>query len=91
MRIALVHDWLNNLGGAERVLKELHKIFPTAPIYVLFYNKNFTDKFLPEATIIASRLQKIPLIRKIYPYLTFLMPPAIESLDLSDYDLCLWY
>jgi len=87
VRIALVHDWLLNIGGAERVLKELHNIFPTAPIWVLFYDRKFTDKFLPEATISASWLQKFPLIRKIYPYLFFLMPSAIESLDLSDYDL----
>src|SRR3989338_8561911 len=87
VRIALVHDWLLNIGGGERGLKELHNIFPTAPIWVLFYDRKFTDKFLPEATISASWLQKFPLIRKIYPYLFFLMPSAIESLDLSDYDL----
>lgn len=87
MRIALVHDWLNNLGGAERVLIELHNIFPKAPIYALFSNKKFVREFLPEAEIKNSSLQKIPFITKLYKYLLFLMPMAIESFDLSDFDL----
>lgn len=87
MRIALVHDWLNNLGGAERVLIELHRIFPKAPIYALFSNKKFIQEFLPEAEIRTSSLQKIPFITKLYKYLFFLMPSAIESFDLSDFDV----
>ena len=87
MRIAFVHDWLNNLGGAERGLVELHKIFPDAPIYVLFSNKKFVREFLPDAEIRASSLQKIPLINRLYKYLFFLMPPAIESFDLSGFDI----
>jgi len=87
MKIVLVHDWLNNLGGAERVLIEFHKIFPKAPIYVLFYNKKFTCEFLPKAEIKTSSLQKIPFVTKIYKYLFFLMPMAVESFDLSDFDV----
>lgn len=87
MKIALVHDWLNNVGGAERVLIELHQIFPKAPVYALFYNKKFVEKFLPKAEIRTSSLQKIPFITKLYRYLFFLMPSAIESFDLSDFDV----
>jgi len=87
MRIALVHDWLNDLGGAERVLIELHKIFPDAPIHVLFYNKKFARKHLPDAKIIPSGLQKFPFITKTYPFLMPLMPSAIEAFDMSEYDV----
>ena len=87
MKIALVHDWLNTLGGAERVLIELHKIFPQAPIYTLFANKKFTDEFLPKADIRPSFIQNIPFARKFYKYLLPLMPVAVESFDLSDFDL----
>ncbi len=87
MKIALVHDWLNNLGGAERVLIELHKIFPKAPIYVLFYNKKFVQEFLSEAEVRTSSLQRVPFITKIYKYLFFLMPSVIESFDLSNFDV----
>ena len=84
--IALVHDWLNTLGGAERVLIELHKIFPDAPVYTLFHNKKFTAQYLPDAEIRPSFLQKIPFITKNYKYLFFMMPTAIESFDLSGFD-----
>ena len=87
MRITLVHDWLNNLGGAERVLIELHRIFPEAPIHALFYNKKFAREHLPDAKIITSGLQKFPFITKTYPFLLPLMPSAIESFDMSDYDV----
>ena len=85
-KLALVHDWLKEIGGAERVLIELHRIFPQAPIYVLFYDKNFVRKWLPDARIHTSFLQSIPFITKIYPLFGWLMPVAIESFDLSEYD-----
>jgi len=86
MRIAIVHDWLKNISGAERVLIELHKIFPEAPIYTLFYDKKFVQKWLPDADIRASFLQRIPLISKSYILFSWLMPTAIESFDLSEFD-----
>src|SRR3989338_11166495 len=86
MKLALVHDWLKNISGAERVLIELHEIFPDAPIYTLFYDKKFTQKWLPDADISASFLQKIPLITKFYWLFAWLMPTAIEAFDLSEFD-----
>ncbi len=86
MKIALVHDWLLKLGGAERVLIELHRMYPTAPIYTLFYDRPFVRHFLPNAEIRSSNLQRIPLITKNYPLATLLMPSAIESFDFSDFD-----
>ena len=87
MRIALVHDWLSNLGGAERVLIELHKIFPEAPIYTIFANKKFVSEYLPNAKVITSPLNKIPFINKFYKYFLVLMPSTIESFDLSNFDI----
>jgi len=87
VKLALVHDWLNTLGGAERVLIELHEIFPDAPIYTLFYDKNFVETYLPNTEIRPSFLQKFPLITNHYKLFAILMPSAIESFDLSDFDL----
>lgn len=87
MKLALVHDWLNTLGGAERVLIELHHIFPDAPIYTLFYNKEFKEKHLSNAEVRPSYLQKFPFINKHYKYAALLMPSAIESFDLADFDI----
>lgn len=86
-KLALVHDWLTTLGGAERVLIELHKIFPDAPIYTLFYDKKFKAKHLLNAEVRPSYLQKFPLITSRYKLFAILMPSAIESFDLSDFDV----
>ncbi len=87
LRIALVHDWLLNIGGAEKTLKTLHEIFPSAPIYTLFYNKKFTDKFIPDADVRPSFLQKTYQRTGTHKLLTPFLPTAIESMDLSEYDL----
>ncbi|HZZ99112.1 MAG TPA: glycosyltransferase [Candidatus Paceibacterota bacterium] len=86
MRLALVHDWLKDISGAERVLFQLHELYPEAPIYVLFYDKKFVRSFLPGADIRASFLQRIPFVAHLYPALSWLMPMAIESFDISGYD-----
>lgn len=86
MKIAIVHDWLTTLGGAERVLMELHRVFPQAPIFTLFADKRFISQHLPDADVRQSDLSRIPGIKHIYPYVSGLMPAAVESLDLSDYD-----
>jgi glycosyltransferase involved in cell wall biosynthesis len=87
LKIALVHDWLLNIGGAERVLKALHEIFPQAPIYTLFYNKKFTDDFMPDADIRPSFLQRAYRFFGTHKLLTPLLPVAAESFDLSNFDL----
>jgi len=87
MKIALVHDWLVNLGGAERVIIALHEIFPEAPVYTLFYDRKFTSRYFPKARIKTSFLQKIPGIAKLHPWFKILMPMAAESFDLGGFDL----
>ncbi len=88
MKIALVHDFLVKLGGAERVLKVLANLYPDAPIFTLIYDKEACGKDFPAERVRTSWLQKMPeFIRKRQRYLFPLMPRAIESLDLSGYDL----
>ncbi len=89
MKLALVHDWIVDVGGAERVLATLHHLWPQAPISTLLYRPATIKKILPNATIIASSLQRLPLAWKYYPMLAPLMPSAIETLDLSAYDTVL--
>jgi glycosyltransferase involved in cell wall biosynthesis len=87
-RIALVHDYLLRIGGAERVLKVLHEMFPEAPIYAVVYDEKFTREYLGDVKIYSTFLQKLPLfLRKLYKYFVFLIPAAIEHLDLSDFDI----
>lgn len=89
MKIAIVHDWIVQIGGAERVLIALHRLWPQAPIFTLLYRPATVQSWLPDATVIASGLQKIPLAWRLYPWLAPAMPSAIESLDLSGYDTVL--
>ncbi len=87
-RIALVHDYLLKIGGAERVLKALHEMFPQAPIYTVVYDRKFTRELLGDIKISGTFLQKLPLfLRKRYKYFSFLIPAAIEHLDLSKFDI----
>ncbi len=87
MKIALVHDYLNQYGGAERVLEALCEIFPEAPIYALLYNEAATGHVFKDREIHTSFLQKIPFARKHHRLFPFLMPLAIEQFDLSYFDV----
>lgn len=88
MKVALVHDFLDQFGGAERVLIELTKIFPQAPIYTLFCRQSSLPDELKNKKIVVSRLQKNPQ-RPPHGYRLLLsrLPAAIEQFDFSDYDL----
>lgn len=88
MKVALVHDFLLKLGGAERLLGVLAEIFPDAPIYTLLYDEQTVGGLFPKEKIRASFLQNYPtFIRKHHRLLTHLMPRATEEMDFSDYDL----
>ncbi len=87
MKIALVHDYLIRFGGAERVFLNLQKIFPQAEIYTLLYNKEKMGKYFPKTKIHTSFLQNFPLSQKYHRILAPLMPAAVESLDLRNFDL----
>lgn len=96
MKIALVHDYIKEFGGAERVLKTLSDLFPEAPIYTAFRVKNSTaDKEFKNRKIIESSLAPILKIGRLYSPLRFLAPWIWGSFDLSGYDLVItsasWY
>lgn len=87
MRIALVHDYLNQYGGGERMLEIFCEMFPDAPIYTLLYDEQATGHVFRNREIHTSFLQRLPLIKKYHRLLPFLMPIAIEQFDLSYYDV----
>jgi len=90
LKVAIVHDFLIKLGGAEKVLLVLHRIFPEAPIFTLLYDKKRTrGKFEGSGfKIIPSKLIKYPkIIRNRHKILLTKFPSAIEKFDLSSYDI----
>jgi len=87
-KIALVHDYLNEFGGAERVLLALSEIYPKAPIYTIYAKKDspayreFRDK-----KIVESWFARLPFADKLISPLRFLIPLIWKSFDFSQYDL----
>ena len=86
MRLALVHDYLAQDGGAERVLKSLHELWPQAPIFVLFHDKE-KIKFFNNKNIKESFLAKLPLRNAAYQWYLPWMPLATEQHNLKDFDV----
>lgn len=96
IKVAIVHDYIKEFGGAERVLKTLTELFPDAPIYTAFRVEGSTaDSEFVGKTIIESFLAPILKIGKLYSPLRFLIPAIWGSFDLSAYDLVItsssWY
>lgn len=89
MRIALVHDYLVQYGGAERVLECFCELYPDAPIYTLVYNKDLMHGALDGKDIRTSFLQHMPFASKRHRIFPPLMPMAIEQFDFSLYDIVL--
>ena len=88
MKVALVHDYLKDFGGAERVLLSLSEIYPEAPIYTAFYVKNSpAGEVLKGKEIHESAFAPILKPWRLYSPLRFLLPWIWGSIDLSKYDL----
>ncbi|HLV37264.1 MAG TPA: glycosyltransferase [Spirillospora sp.] len=89
MRLALVHDWLNQIGGAEDVLEALVDVFPQRPIYTSIYAPDLMPDLYRQWDIHTLWLDKLPGIHHHHqPYLP-LYPLAWGGLDLSAYDVIL--
>lgn len=88
-RVALVHDWLDTWGGAENVLFELLRLFPDADLHTLIDVMPDSHRRLGVRRVRTSWLQHLPRGRAWFRYCLPLMPAAVESLDLSPYNLVL--
>lgn len=89
MKLALVHDWLNQIGGAEDVLAALVDLYPQSPIYSSIYAPDIMPAQYREWDIRSLWLDRMPGIHRHHqPYLP-LYPLAWGGLDLSDYDVIL--
>jgi glycosyltransferase involved in cell wall biosynthesis len=96
MRVALVHDYLGEFGGAERVLASLSKLWPEAPIYTAFWRKGPAWERLKDKDIRVSWAHRIPFFStKLHSPLRFLAPFIWNSFDFSSYDVIItsasWY
>lgn len=87
LRVAIVHDYLNQMGGAERVVVALHRMFPQAPIYTTIADPSVLPQPLREADIRTTWMQRIPGILRRFKAFFWLYPLAVRSMNLRGYDL----
>lgn len=98
MKVALVHDYLREYGGAERVIEVLHEMYPEAPLYTAFVDREalgeFGEKFR-DWDIRTTWVDRNWLVKKYHSPLRFLTPLVWESLDLREFDVVIsssgWY
>lgn len=90
MKIAIVHDYIKEYGGAERVLEALHELYPKAPVYTTIYLPKFLgphrERF-KNWKILTSWFQDIPFKGKLISPLRIFAPYIFQSLDLSKFDV----
>lgn len=87
MRVALVHDYLTQFGGAERVLDALMEVFPHAPVYTLICDPAVLPPAFDRRRLRLSFLQRLPFSRGHHRLFPLLMPLASEQFDLSEFDV----
>jgi len=87
MRVALIHYWLVNWRGGERVLEAIASLFPEADIYTHVLRPDALGPGLRERRIVETAIARLPFARRLYPLYLPLMPRALERLDLRGYDL----
>src|SRR3989344_641856 len=83
MKVALVHEFLNQYGGAERVLEAIHELYPDSTVFTALYDPDKMPQQMRNWDIRPFKLPRIPLM-KAY---TFFYPILFEGLDLTGYDL----
>ena len=88
-KIAIIHDWYQDKGGAENVISSLLNLYPDADFFALvdFFDDQQRKEVLNGKKVTYSFIQKLPFAKKIFRHYLFLFPLAIERLDLREYDL----
>src|SRR5690349_4542662 len=86
MKVAIVYDRVNKIGGAERVLESLFDIFPKATLVTSVYNQKKTP-WASKFSVSTSFLQNIPFVNTHHEFVAYLMPFAFESFDFSKFKL----
>ncbi len=89
MKIALVHDWLNQIGGAEYVLETLVDLHPAAPVFTSLYWPQVMPEKYRQWEIHTSFMDRLPFVKRHHQPFLPLYPLAFESFDFTGYDLVL--
>lgn len=87
IKVAIAHDWLTGMRGGEKCLDVFCELFPKATVFTLMHIKGSVSPTIEKMSIRTSFIDKIPNISKNYRWFLPLFPKAIESFDLTGYDL----
>src|SRR4051812_557554 len=87
MKVAIVHDYLNQAGGAERVVEVLHRMYPTAPIFTTLYDPDVVGRSFARADVRVSWMRHLPQWRRRFRSYMPLYPMAVGSFDLRGFDV----
>ncbi|MHC5040383.1 MAG: glycosyltransferase family 4 protein, partial [Planctomycetota bacterium] len=86
-RVALVHDWLSGMRGGERCLEVFCELLPETDLFTLLHFRGSVSSGIENRPIHTSFLNRLPGLRKKYRALLPLFPIAIESFDLTPFDV----
>ena len=86
-RVALFYDWLNQWGGAEKVLLDLIELYPDAPIFTLVYDPKKTSWLPKNKKIISSFINRLPFSNSNPIFYTPFYSIVLEQFDFSQYDI----
>jgi glycosyltransferase involved in cell wall biosynthesis len=86
MKVALVHDYLNQRGGAERVFAHIARAYPDAPVFTALHDPERTRDLVDPSRVRVSGLQRLPGAGRYFRFLAPFYPAAFERFDLSGYD-----
>lgn len=86
LRLALVHDYLNQRGGAERVFAHIARAWPDAPVYTALYDERACGDLVPRARVRVSALSRVPGANRFFRYMAPLYPRVFERFDLGAFD-----
>ncbi|MHC6201926.1 glycosyltransferase [Breznakiellaceae bacterium SP9] len=87
MKVAVVHYWLVNMRGGEKVLEAILDMFPGADIFTHVYDPAAVSPAIRSHRVYTSYIQKLPFAAKLYQKYMPLMPNALKEFDLQDYDV----
>jgi len=87
MKTAIVHYWLVNMRGGEKMLEALLEMFPEADIFTHVYNPKAVSPLINSKVVFTSRINRLPFAKKLYQLYMPLMPDALMDFNLQGYDL----
>ncbi|MDR2542605.1 MAG: glycosyltransferase [Treponema sp.] len=87
MKVAIIHYWLVNIRGGEKVIEALLKMFPDADIFTHVYNPKAVSSLIKDRRVFTSRINRLPFAKKLYQLYMPMMPNALMDFDLQKYDL----